>query len=406
MKSLQVDGRLSFIVLLLSQLAATMGFTFVLPFMPIYVHALGVEDAGSAAAWAGVINSSTAVTMALAAPLWGRLGDRVGLKPMLLRATVAGSLVVGLIGLVANPWQLLALKTLQGCLTGTVAAATVLVSATAPQERAGERLGTLQMVIFVAAAAGPFFGGTFADLVGIRASFGVTAALLAASAVLISFWVKEERPAEEKSEEEESALAEGPLPHRRLAPTLLALFVVQVAIMSAAPVLPGFLATLMEDPVRVATLAGWIIATGALAASLGSVIGGKLAARFGARKVIIWTLLLAGISALPQAEVESVALLWALRMVTGLFVGIAVPVANLAIRGAVHPRRQGEAFGVAATATSAGNAVGPAAGGLLASSFGFGAPFLVPGLFLAAVSAIIWVAPLLAVGYRSALRGH
>jgi DHA1 family multidrug resistance protein-like MFS transporter len=406
MKSLRVDGRLSFIVLLVSQFAATMGFTFVLPFVPIYVQALGVEDAGNAAAWAGVINSSTAVTMALAAPLWGRLGDRVGLKPMLLRATVAGSVVVGLMGLVGSPWQLLALKTLQGCLTGTVAAATVLVSATASSQRAGQRLGTLQMVIFVAAAAGPFFGGTFADLVGIRASFGVTAALLATSAVLISFWVKEERPAEEEKEEEESDAAEGPLPHRRLAPSLLALFVVQVAIMSAAPVLPGFLSTLMEEPLHVATLAGWIIATGALAASLGSVVGGKLTAKFGTRKVIIWTLLLAGISALPQAEVDSVALLWALRLMTGFFVGIAVPVANLAIRGAVHPRRQGEAFGVAATATSAGNAVGPAAGGLLASSFGFGAPFLVPGLCLAAVSAVIWGAPLLAVGYRTALRDH
>ena len=393
MKSLQVNGRLSFIVLLVSQLAATMGFTFVLPFMPIYVQELGVEDPGSAAAWAGVINSSTAVTMALAAPLWGRLGDRV-----------AGSLLLGLMGLVGSPWQLLALKTLQGCVTGTVAAATVLVSATAPPNRAGERLGTLQMVIFVAAAAGPFFGGAFADLVGIRASFGVTAALLAASAVLISFWVKEERPEEEEAEGEESSDAEGPLPHRRLAPTLLALFVVQVAIMSAAPALPGFLSTLMEEPMRVATLAGWIIATGALAASLGSVIGGKLAARFGTRKVIIWTLLLAGITALPQAEVDSVTLLWILRLVTGLFVGIAVPVANLAIRGAVHPRRQGEAFGVAATATSAGNAVGPAAGGLLASSFGFGAPFLVPGLCLAAVSAIIWAAPLIDVGYRTSVR--
>jgi DHA1 family multidrug resistance protein-like MFS transporter len=405
MKTLGIDGRLSFLVLLLSQLAATMGFTFVLPFMPIYVQALGVEDAGSAAAWAGVINSSTAVTMALTAPLWGRLGDRVGLKPMLLRATIAGSLLLGLMGLVGSPWQLLALKTLQGCVTGTVAAATVLVSATAPPQRAGNRLGTLQMVIFVAAAAGPFFGGAFADLVGIRASFGVTAALLAASAVLISVWVKEERPEEEEAESEESDEAEGPLPHRRLAPTLLALFVVQVAIM-AAPALPGFLSTLMEEPMRVATLAGWIIATGALAASLGSVIGGKLAARFGARKVIIWSLLLAGISALPQAEVDSVALLWTLRLVTGLFVGIAVPVANLAIRGAVHRRRQGEAFGVAATATSAGNAVGPAAGGLLASSFGFGAPFLIPGICLVAVSAIIWVAPLLALGYRTALREH
>ena len=405
MKSLRIDGRLSFVVLLVSQLAATMGFTFVLPFMPIYVQALGVEDAGSAAAWAGVINSSTAVTMALAAPLWGRLGDRVGLKPMLLRATVAGSIVIGLMGLVGSPWQLLALKTLQGCLTGTVAAATVLVSATAPAEKAGARLGTLQMVIFVAAAAGPFFGGAFADLVGIRASFGVTAALLAASAVLISVWVREERTGEEP-EDEGSVGAEGPLPYRRLAPNLLALFVVQLTIMSAAPAMPGLLATLMDEPVRVATLAGWVIATGALAASAGSVVGGKLAARMGARKVIIWALLLAGISALPQAEVDSVAMLWALRLLTGLFVGTAIPVANLAIRGSVHPGRQGEAFGVAATATSTGNAVGPLAGGLLAASFGFGAPFLVPGVCLLAVSAIIWGAPLLAVGYRTALRDH
>src|ERR671939_1421784 len=293
MRSLRVDGRLSFVVLLVSQLAATMGFTFVVPFMPIYVQALGVEDAGAAAAWAGVINSSTAVTMALVAPLWGRLGDRVGLKPMLLRATIAGSLVVGLMGLVASPWQLLALKTLQGCLMGPVAAATVLVSATAPPERAGERLGTLQMVIFVAAAAGPFFGGAFADLVGIRASFGVTAALLAASAVLISVWVREERT-DEETDDEGSVGVEGSLPYRKLAPSLLALFVVQMTIMSAAPALPGLLSNLMDEPVRVATLAGWVIATGALAASVGSLVGGKFAARFGARKVIIWALLLAG----------------------------------------------------------------------------------------------------------------
>ncbi len=406
MKFLRENGRLSFVVLLVSQLAATMGFTFVLPFTPLYVQELGVAEAGSAAAWAGVINSSTAVTMALAAPLWGRLGDRVGLKPMLLRATVAGAVVVGLMGLVGSPWQLLALKTLQGCLTGTVAAATVLVSATAPPERAGARLGTLQMVIFAAAAAGPFFGGLFADLVGIRASFGVTAALLAVSAALIFAWVREERPAEDEAEEEESAEVSGPLPHRRLLPSLLALFVVQLAIMSAAPALPGFIHTLMEEPVRVASLAGWIIATGALAASLGSIVGGRLAVRFGARRVIIWTLLFAGISALPQAEVESVALLWVLRVVTGLFLGIAVPVANLAIRSAVRSERQGEAFGVAATATSAGNAVGPVAGGLLAASFGFGAPFLVPGVCLVAVSLLIWGAPLLATGYRMALRHH
>ena len=46
----EATGRLSFFVLLVSQLAATAGFMFVLPFMPLYVQQLGVEDAGRAAA--------------------------------------------------------------------------------------------------------------------------------------------------------------------------------------------------------------------------------------------------------------------------------------------------------------------------------------------------------------------
>ncbi|MGI9048361.1 MAG: MFS transporter, partial [Rubrobacteraceae bacterium] len=111
------SGSLSFSLLLVSQLIATTGFTFVMPFMPLYVQQLGVEDAGHAAAWAGFINGSAGVTMALAAPLWGRLADRVGRKPMLLRATLAAAVVVGLMGFVTSPWQLLVWRLVQGTLT-------------------------------------------------------------------------------------------------------------------------------------------------------------------------------------------------------------------------------------------------------------------------------------------------
>lgn len=64
-------GRRSFSVLLVSQLLATTAFMFVVPFMPLYVQQLGVEDAGSAALWAGIINGASGATMALVAPLWG-----------------------------------------------------------------------------------------------------------------------------------------------------------------------------------------------------------------------------------------------------------------------------------------------------------------------------------------------
>jgi DHA1 family multidrug resistance protein-like MFS transporter len=384
-----VAGTLSFGVLLVSQLAATTGFMFVLPFVPLYVQQLGVESAGDAAAWAGLLNTATAVTMALAAPLWGRLADRLGPKTMLMRAAFAGSVVVGLMGLATSPWQLLGLRLVQGTLTGTVAAATVLVSATAPQGRAGQRLGTLQMVIFVAAAAGPFLGGLFAELVGIRASFGVTAALLLVSGLLVLFGVEGAHPAPEEKEQKEKKAV--PLPRLGLMMGLIPLFFVHVAITGVQPVLPGFVGELTGTSAGVAGLSGQILGAGALAAALGSVVGGRLAERFGTRRVMISALVLAGLASLPQAVVVSIPELFALRVLASFALGSVIPVANLVVRAAVPAERQGEAFGIAASATSLAFGIGPLGGGLLAASFGFGTPFLVPGILLLAASAALLV---------------
>jgi MFS transporter, DHA1 family, multidrug resistance protein len=390
----EADGRGSFSLLLVSQLLATTAFMFVVPFMPLYVQRLGVEDAGDAAAWAGVINGASGATMALVAPLWGRLADRMGRKLMLLRATLAAAVVVGAMGFVSGPWQLLGLRLLQGTLTGTVPAATSLVASTAPSEKAGWRLGALQTVIFVAAGLGPALGGVSADLAGIRASFFVASALLVVSGALVIFGVVERRPEREvEKREEDGGAVRASLPYGLLMPGLVALFAVHVVITSAAVALPGFVHELSDEGRGVATLSGWIIGTGALVASVGSLLGGRFAGRFGARPVIAASLALAGLTAVPQAFVAGVPELWALRLATSLFLGCAVPVANLLIREVAPPERQGAAFGVASSATSTGFALGPVGGGLLASALGFWAAFLVPGaaiLFVAAVLAISW----------------
>jgi DHA1 family multidrug resistance protein-like MFS transporter len=383
------EGTASFLALLASQLLGTTAFMFVVPFMPLYVQALGVDNVGHAAAWAGVINGASGATMALVAPLWGRLSDRMGRKLMLLRATVAAVVVVGSMAFVTGPWQLLVLRLLQGTLTGTVPAATSLVAATAPAEKAGWRLGALQTVIFVAAGVGPALGGISADSAGLRTSFFVASALLAVSAVIVLFGVREKKPIREEREQEEAeeaGTARSSLPYKLLLPGLLTLFAVHVSITSASVALPGFVGTLAGAADRVASQAGWIIGTGALVASLGSLLGGRLAARFGARRVMVVSLTLAGLAALPQALSESVPQLWALRLLASLFIGCAIPVANLAIKSAAPAGRQGEAFGVASSATSAGFAIGPLGGGLLAASLGFWSAFLVPGVLLLALA--------------------
>src|ERR687894_911267 len=319
------EGRASFLVLLASQLLGTTAFMFVVPFMPLYVLALGVEDVGHAAAWAGVINGASGATMALVAPLWGRLSDKMGRKLMLLRATFAAVVVVGSMAFVTGPWQLLVLRLLQGTLTGTVPAATSLVAATAPAERAGWRLGALQTAIFVAAGVGPALGGVSADLAGLRISFFVTSALLAVSGSLVLLGITEGRPrggeAGNEKHEESTISHRTPLPYRLLLPGLLALFAVHVAITSASVALPGFVHILASDADRIASQAGWIIGSGALVASLGSLLGGRLANRFGLKWMIAMSLALAGLAAMPQALAASVTELWALRLAATLFLG-------------------------------------------------------------------------------------
>ena len=385
--------RLSFAVLLISQLLATTAFMFVVPFMPLYVQQLGVPDAESAAAWAGFINGASGATMALVAPLWGRLSDRFGRKVMLLRATLSAAVVVGSMAFVSTPWQLLGLRLLQGTLTGTVPAATALVASTAPPERAGGRLGALQTVIFVAAGVGPALGGISADLAGLRTSFFVTSALLAVSGSLVLLGVTEARrrgdEVGDEKHEESTASHRTPLPYRLLLPGLLALFAVHVAITSASVALPGFVHILASDADRIASQAGWIIGTGALVASLGSLLGGRLANRFGSKWMIATSLALAGLAAMPQALATSVAELWVLRLTASLFLGCTIPMANLTIKESAPLGRQGAAFGVASSATSSGFALGPIGGGLLVSALGFWAAFFIPGAALLVLAATL-----------------
>ncbi|MGI9047847.1 MAG: MFS transporter, partial [Rubrobacteraceae bacterium] len=292
----------------------------------------------------------------------------------------------------------------QGTLTGTVPAATALVASTAPKERAGFRLGALQMVIFIAAGLGPALGGTFAEISGIRHSFFLTSILLAASGVMVLFGVKEVKPVREVSGEEESKeRGKVGLPYKLLVPGLLALFVVHIAITSVGVALPGFLASLEAAGKHIAGQAGWILGTGALAAAAGSVLGGRVAGKIGARRAIVFSLALAGLTAIPQAFVSNVPELWMLRLVTSFFLGAVVPVANLAIRDAVPQERRGAAFGVASSAVAVGFAVGPIGGGLVSAALGFWSAFLIPGVLLAALAgilALVWGAPRLRPGRR------
>src|SRR5215213_9977569 len=73
-------------VVMLAVFVSFTGFTFVMPFLPLYIKQLGVGDEGDAALWSGFIFGVSPMISGLLAPVWSMLSERYGRKVMLQRS--------------------------------------------------------------------------------------------------------------------------------------------------------------------------------------------------------------------------------------------------------------------------------------------------------------------------------
>src|SRR6187455_2804843 len=86
------------------------GFTLVMPFLPLYFEQLGVHDPASVAVWSGFSLGVTPAVTAGMAPVWARLALRFGRKVMVARSLGSFVVIMALMGLVTEPWQVFALR--------------------------------------------------------------------------------------------------------------------------------------------------------------------------------------------------------------------------------------------------------------------------------------------------------
>lgn len=182
----------------LSQFLAMMGIAFAMPFAPYYIQQLGITDPNELKKWVALFSAAVPLTIAIFAPIWGAVGDRYGRRLMLLRAYLSGMFILALMGMVPNVQLLVALRLLQGMLTGTMPAAQTFVSVDIPPQRSGLALGTLSAAVFSGAMAGTFIGGLFAELFGYRLAFIGSSVFLGLASLLVLLGTREQfvRPAE------------------------------------------------------------------------------------------------------------------------------------------------------------------------------------------------------------------
>jgi MFS family permease len=341
-----------------------MGFAFVLPFLPLYVRQLGVSSDEAAATWAGVLIGIAPLLAGLLAPVWGRLGDRYGQKPMAVRVLASYVVLLALSGAVTTVWQLFALRTAVGLFGGMGPLGLAMATAIAPRDQTGRAVGGVQSAQILAAAVGPLAGGVLAHTIGMRLTFVVTAAACAVALLLLVFFYEErqlvEAPAAARRDGFTAVLA---LPG--VLPLMATLFLVNFIGRSFTPILPLHLQRMAVPAASLALATGVLISVYSVCAAISATLLGRATRRLDPRALLVATLVAGAAIVLPMGLVGRFPSFLALAVLLGLAAGGSLTLCYT-IGGLMVPaERRTTAFGFFSGAALFGGAVSPSVAGLL-----------------------------------------
>lgn len=161
-------------------LAVQLAIMAVQPVLSLFVERLW-SSPENLATIAGAVFAVTGFSSLLAAPYWGRRGDRLGYRKILAVTLLGTGISYAPQGLATGVYQLIILRFVQGLFVGGIFPALyTLTSLHTPEERRGGVLGITRSGLLIGNVLGPISGGFLAALVGMRPLFFFTAALLIA----------------------------------------------------------------------------------------------------------------------------------------------------------------------------------------------------------------------------------
>jgi MFS family permease len=376
--------RRNLVVCVFGSFTTLVSLSMLLPFLPLYVQQLGVASSSAVIQWSGVAFSATFLGTAVTAPLWGHLADRYGRKPMLVRAALGMAVVMSLIGVAHDVYQLVALRLIAGLVGGYASASIVMIGTQAPRERSGWALGVLSTGALTGNLVGPLVGGFLPAWVGIRGTFFVGGAMIAVAAVATIFLVREDfdRRSDTKHRASTHAASSAPAQYGVLVALLMTAMMVLLANMSIEPIITVYIRQLAVPADHLTRTAGIVMAASALGSMLTAARLGALADRVGSWKVIIGCLLATGVVMVPQAFVTQWWQLALLRVLMGMTIAGLLPSIAKLVRQAVDEHRTGKTLGYLQSSQFAGQVIGPLIGGQIGARVGLHDVFFVTGALL------------------------
>ncbi|HXN89981.1 MAG TPA: MFS transporter [Candidatus Sulfotelmatobacter sp.] len=382
-----------------AEFMAIFGFSFAFPFLSIFISKdLGVHPGHDLDLWTAAAASASGLSMAIASPIWGLLGDRYGRKPMLIRSMLGGALTVGLIYFARNPTELLILRFLQGATSGTVAAATALVAAETPRSRVAWSLGVVTSAVALGSAIGPVIGGFAAEVFGLRLVFLGGGILLLASLLPVVLIVQES-PMIRSAGQRPNVVAL--IRERPGLPKQLAVLIGSQGLISVCNSATSQLVVLrLLEMVTsgVSAVSGLSFGLAGISSSAAAVLYTRVTQRLGYVRTVAAAAGLVAVAVALIGIAPWVAVVIIAVGLNGLFTGVILP-ATASMIGLETPHEaQSTVFGLNASSVAFGFFLGPLIAGTVAATSGVSASLLV----IATLALVL--AGLVASGAREPMR--
>jgi multidrug resistance protein len=351
------------------------GFGIVMPILPFMVREYGAgADSGI---WVGLLLSGYAAAQFVFAPLWGRLSDRVGRRPVML-ATIAGTaLSLLLFALASSLFALLAARILAGTFAANVSVASAYVADATDDDERTRWMGLIGAAFGIGFLLGPAIAAGLAPL-GQRVPLFAAAGLAGLNWLHAAARLPETPRRESRATSRRSVLAQPALRWLCLSNLVFSLAVTQLETVFQLFLMQRF------------HYAAWQVALlmVAMAAVMVSVQGGgmkSLAARFPERRLVWIGALAMAVCFVAVPAIHAIAPLLAVLALSALGRAVIQPSMLSLVSISADSSERGAAMGAFQSAASLARVFGPFAAGWLYDR-ALATPFWLAGALALALS--------------------
>ncbi|WP_226679205.1 MFS transporter [Mesobacillus jeotgali] len=184
-------------ILFLVMFLVMVGFGIIIPVIPFYA-----EEIGATPTQLGLLMAVYSLMQFLFAPMWGRISDRIGRKPVIMIGILGLSLSFFLMALSTELWMLFAARIIGGFLSSAnMPTVMAYVADITSEEDRGKGMGIIGASVGLGFIFGPAIGGVFSQS-SLNTPFYLAGATSLVTFLFVTFVLKESLSAEQRSNQE------------------------------------------------------------------------------------------------------------------------------------------------------------------------------------------------------------